>query len=347
MARINEMRMPTWANLGLNFLDEEGLALEKKSYFKDSKAEKIAEVEEAFSPYRVGLSDEINEENEKYNNYTLTYNIEGTRDTETINLELNKDNDTLVSSIEINANEGSKSSFIVSIFDDREADVFLNSKIRLNLKKNSKLKLILVTNLGYGAINLNSIGSVLEEEAFLDLAYIEVGAGKSLVNIDNILKGDRSKLVVDGAYFKEKEDFLDLLVTNEHFGEDTDSSCYFNGALKDEAVKNFKGVVDLRRGCHKANGKIGDYSMMLSDSVINKSAPILLNEEKEVEGNHAASVGRLNKDMLFYIMTRGFSKKQAEAMMLEANFSPAIDKIEDDDLREQIKTKVHKMNTRG
>lgn len=40
MARINEMRMPTWANLGLNFLDEEGLALEKKSYFKDSKAEK-------------------------------------------------------------------------------------------------------------------------------------------------------------------------------------------------------------------------------------------------------------------------------------------------------------------
>ena len=87
--------------------------------------------------------------------------------------------------------------------------------------------------------------------------------------------------------------------------------------------------------------------MMLSDKVINKSAPILLNEEKEVAGKHAASVGRMNKEMLFYIMSRGFSKKQAESMMLEANFAPALDKIEDEDLRKTIADEVHELNSRN
>ena len=121
----------------------------------------------------------------------------------------------------------------------------------------------------------------------------------------------------------------------------------FNGALKDNAHKNWKGVVDLKHGCSKADGKIGDYSMMFSDNVKNKTAPILLCAEKEVAGNHAASVGRLNKEMLFYIMSRGFDKKQAESMMLEATFSKALDKIEDESLRDELKETVHKMNTRN
>lgn len=51
--------------------------------------------------------------------------------------------------------------------------------------------------------------------------------------------------------------------------------------------------------------------------------------------------------MLFYIMSRGFDKKQAESMMLEATFSKALDKIEDEALKESLKEKVHQMNTRN
>ena len=50
--------------------------------------------------------------------------------------------------------------------------------------------------------------------------------------------------------------------------------------------------------------------------------------------------------MLFYIMSRGFSKKKAESLMLEANFAPTIDKVEDENLRERLKDKVHTMNRR-
>ncbi|EEI82249.1 SufD family Fe-S cluster assembly protein [Anaerococcus tetradius] len=348
MARINEMRMPTWASLGLNYLRESKVKIEKiEDELNPSEKEAgLCEVEKAFEGHKLGISEKIEKENKDFRNSSLDFDVIGKRETEFINLELNKDKNILVSNIDINAQEESQSSFLVSIFDDRSDHIFLNSRIRAKLHANSYVKLVVVTNMSEKATNLNSIGTYLEEGAVLDITYIEVGAGKSLVNIDNILKGAKSKVIQKGIYFKQGKDFLDLLATNEHFGNETDSECMFNGALKDKAEKNFKGIVDLRRGCTKADGKIGDYSMMLSDEVINKSAPILLNEEREVAGKHAASVGRLNKGMLFYIMSRGFSKKQAEAMMLEANFAPAIDEIEDETLRNRIREKVHQMNTR-
>ena len=346
MAKINEMRMPTWAYLGLNNADYDLVEIEKQPYHKESSGESLTEVEKAFANETFGLAEEIKKENKDFRNYFQSFDIKEDSKTEFIDLKLDDDNNILVSNIEINAESGTSSSFLVNFSDSAKDKIFINSQILVNLKADSKVKLVVVVNLSENSTNLNSIATRLADRAELDISYIEIGAKKSMVNIRNILRGEEAKVIENGVYFKSEEEYLDLLAVNEHYGNETDSDSLFNGALKDKAVKNFKGVVDLRRGCTKADGKIGDYSMMLSDEVVNKSAPILLNEEREVSGNHAASVGRLNKDMLFYIMSRGFSKKQAESMMLEANFAPALDKIEDEELREKIAAHVHKLNSR-
>ena len=346
MAKINEMRAPTWAYLGLNNADYDLVEIKNQPFYDKSVGEGLSQVEKAFEGETYGLSAKINKENKDFRNHFLGFDIDKDRQTEFINLEPNDENNILVSSIEVNARENTSSSFLVNFSDLASGKIFINSQILVNLEKDSKVKLVVVVNLKNESTNLNSIATRLADRAELDVTYIEIGATKSMVNIRNILRGEEAKVIENGVYFKSEEEYLDLMTVNEHFGINTDSNTLFNGALKDKAVKNFKGIVDLRRGCTKADGKIGDYSMMLSDEVVNKSAPILLNEEKEVAGKHAASVGRMNKEMLFYIMSRGFSKKQAESMMLEANFAKALDKIENDDLREKIAVEVHKLNSR-
>lgn len=347
MARINEMRAPTWAYLGLNKADYDLVELKNQPFYGKSVKEGQSQVQNAFKGETYGLSPEINKENSDFRNHFLSFDIDKNRETEFINLEMNDENNILVSGIEINARENTSSSFLVNFADRAQGKIFVNSQILVNLEKDSKVKLVVVVDLKNESTNLNSIATRLGDRTELDITYIEIGATKSMVNIRNILRGEEAKVVENGVYFKSKEEYLDLMTVNEHFGINTDSNTLFNGALKDKAVKNFKGIVDLRRGCTKADGKIGDYSMMLSDKVVNKSAPILLNEEREVAGKHAASVGRMNKEMLFYIMSRGFSKKQAESMMLEANFAPALDKIEDEDLRKTIADEVHELNSRN
>ena len=346
MAKINEMRAPTWAYLGLNNADYDLVEIKNQPFYDKSVGEGLSQVEKAFEGETYGLSSEINKENKDFRNHFLGFDIDKDRQTEFINLEPNDENNILVSSIEINARENTSSSFLVNFSDLANGKIFINSQILVNLEKDSKVKLVVVVNLKNESTNLNSIATRLADRAELDVTYIEIGATKSMVNIRNILRGEEAKVIENGVYFKSEEEYLDLMTVNEHFGINTDSNTLFNGALKDKAVKNFKGIVDLRRGCTKADGKIGDYSMMLSDEVVNKSAPILLNEEKEVAGKHAASVGRMNREMLFYIMSRGFSKKQAESMMLEANFAKALDKIEDEELRKEISSEVHKLNIR-
>lgn len=347
MARINEMRAPTWAYLGLNKADYDLVELKNQPFYGKSVKEGQSQVQNAFEGETYGLSPEINKENSDFRNHFLSFDIDKNRETEFINLEMNDENNILISSIEINARENTSSSFLVNFADLGQGKIFINSQILVNLERDSKVKLVVVVDLKNESTNLNSIATRLSDRADLDVTYIEIGATKSMVNIRNILRGEEAKVVENGVYFKSKQEYLDLMTVNEHFGINTDSNTLFNGALKDKAVKNFKGIVDLRRGCTKADGKIGDYSMMLSDKVVNKSAPILLNEEREVAGKHAASVGRMNKEMLFYIMSRGFSKKQAESMMLEANFAPALDKIEDEDLRKTIADKIHELNSRN
>lgn len=346
MAKINEMRAPTWAYLGLNNADYDLVEIKNQPFYEKSVGEGLSQVEKAFEGETYGLSSEINKENKDFRNHFLGFDIDKDRQTEFINLGLNDENNILVSNIEINAKENTSSSFLVNFSDLASGKIFINSQILVNLEKDSKVKLVVVVNLKNESTNLNSIATRLADRAELDVTYIEIGATKSMVNIRNILRGEEAKVIENGVYFKSEEEYLDLMAVNEHFGINTDSNTLFNGALKDKAVKNFKGIVDLRRGCTKADGKIGDYSMMLSDEVVNKSAPILLNEEKEVAGKHAASVGRMNREMLFYIMSRGFSKKQAESMMLEANFAKALDKIENEELRKEISSEVHKLNIR-
>ena len=346
MSRLNEMRMYTWNSQGLNYVDSNVSLSEKQEYFKNSEGESIKDLEDAFKAYEYGLSDETKSENKEFRNFSIYRDVEGKKDFESIELKLDDENNILVAGIDINARENSESSFLISALGEGE-NLYLNSQLRVNVADKAKVKLVVVTNFGESSTNLQSITTIVGEDALLDISYIEIGADYSIVNIKNILKGDRAHVIEDGIYFKEKDQFLDILANNYHYGNETDSDAMFNGALKDNAHKNWKGVVDLKHGCFEADGKIGDYSMMFSDNVKNKTAPILLCAEKEVAGNHAASVGRLNKEMLFYIMSRGFDKKQAESMMLEATFSKALDKIEDESLRDELKERVHQMNTRN
>ena len=346
MSKLNEMRMYTWNSQKLNYVESDKSLSEKQAYSKESQGQAIKELDDAFKAYEYGLSEKTKKENQEFRNFSIYRDVDGKKDFESIDLKLDDENNILVAGIDINARENSESSFLVSALGEGE-NLYLNSQIRVNIEKNAKVKLVVVTNFGENSTNLQSINTILEEDALLDISYIEIGADYSIVNVKNILKGDRAKVIEDGIYFKEKDQFLDILANNDHYGDQTDSDAMFNGALKDNAIKNWKGVVDLKRGCFEADGKIGDYSMMFSDDVKNRTAPILLCAEKEVAGNHAASVGRLNKEMLFYIMSRGFDKKQAESMMLEATFSKALDKIEDESLRDELKAKVHQMNTRS
>ncbi|WP_302594024.1 SufD family Fe-S cluster assembly protein, partial [uncultured Megasphaera sp.] len=62
------------------------------------------------------------------------------------------------------------------------------------------------------------------------------------------------------------------------------------------------------------------------------SVPLLLCKEDDVVGNHASSAGQIDKDKLFYLMSRGFNEAGAQLIIVESNIRPIIDALGDKDL---------------
>ena len=82
--------------------------------------------------------------------------------------------------------------------------------------------------------------------------------------------------------------------------------------------------------------------MLLSDKAKSLALPMLLCSEEDVEGNHSTSSGKVGNKELFYIMSRGFSKKEAEKLLVRAKFNKVLENIKDEDLKNQILNEIDK-----
>ena len=72
--------------------------------------------------------------------------------------------------------------------------------------------------------------------------------------------------------------------------------------------------------------------MVLSGQVRNRSVPLMLSGEDAVEGHHAVSIGKMDENKLFYLMSRGLDMAEARRLVVEAAFNPVLDRIGDEEL---------------
>ena len=105
------------------------------------------------------------------------------------------------------------------------------------------------------------------------------------------------------------------------------------GVIGDSSEKIFRGTIDFLRGCAGAKGDEKEDVLLLGDDLVNKTVPLILCKEEDVEGNHGASIGELADDVLFYMGTRGISREQAEKLVAKAKLLAVISKIPSDEVR--------------
>ena len=123
-------------------------------------------------------------------------------------------------------------------------------------------------------------------------------------------------------------------------GKKSNINIEVQGALKDEARKHFKGTIDFKKGAKKASGNENENCMLLSDKAKSLALPMLLCSEEDVEGNHSSSAGKVGEKELFYIMSRGFTLKEAMKLIVRAKFNKILEKIEEEELKNQILNEI-------
>ena len=170
------------------------------------------------------------------------------------------------------------------------------------------------------------------KESVVDYVNAELGGKTAISYYKTDLMHDESTFNSKAMYLGDKDQVVDFSYWVPTQGVKTNTDIVTSGALLDTSKKYFRGTIDFLRGGKKAVGSESDTCILLSPQVHSISVPLLLCKEDDVVGNHASSAGQIDKDKLFYLMSRGFNEAGAQLIIVESNIRPIIDALGDKDL---------------
>ncbi|MRX72010.1 Fe-S cluster assembly protein SufD [Bacillus lacus] len=154
-------------------------------------------------------------------------------------------------------------------------------------------------------------------------------------NITNLM-GDGSygdtKTVVVGRG-EQKQNFTTSVI---HFGKNSEGYILKHGVMKDNASSIFNGIGKIEHGASKSNAEQESRVLMLSEKARGDANPILLIDEDDVTAGHAASVGRVDPLQLYYLMSRGITKAEAERLVIHGFLAPVVNELPIEGVKKQL-----------
>lgn len=287
--------------------------------------------------YGIGKEEEI----QKLANQKKKIIIDGQEQKELyLDFEFNEENKNLVDDIEIEALENSNATIYIKYISDKNLKYYHNGVVRVISKENCKINLCIVNMINKKSDNLISIENTVYKNANVNYTIVDFGGKNSISNCYSNIIGENATCNLNTIYLGSEEQFIDINYISELKGKNSKTNIEVQGALTDNAKKNFKGTIDFKKGCKKAKGNENEFCMMLSENARAKALPMLLCTEEDVEGNHSTSSGKIEKEKLFYIMSRGFSYRETMKLIVKANFNNIIQNIKDKALKNMILDKI-------
>ena len=229
-------------------------------------------------------------------------------------------------STHINADVPDNSTGTLILYCDADNEIRLSGSI--NAGAYSDVKIVQIFN--GAASTVGGLRIKAADGASVRLVQLFIGGGQNISETDVTLSGYKSKLVTDIGYLLSDNDKLDINLIARHAGKKTQSEINVKGVMNDESEKTFKGTIDFLCGSSGAKGAEKEDVMLLGDKVQNKTVPLILCAEEDVEGEHGASVGRIDDELMFYMLSRGLDEQTAIDLLARSKISSVISKIDDE-----------------
>nr|WP_034908411.1 SufD family Fe-S cluster assembly protein [[Eubacterium] cellulosolvens] len=232
-----------------------------------------------------------------------------------------------------------KNSELTVVMDYTSADGASGSacvQTKFDLKENAVLKLVQIVRIGEEYTLVNDLGGRADDSARIELTQLVLDGGRVYQGYQIDLEGYKSSLKNDLAYRVSGSNHLDINNFANHTGKKTESEINVSGVLRDSASKILRATIDLKQGAKGAVGNEAEDVLLMDDGVRNQTIPLILCTEEDVVGNHGATIGRLDENLMFYMESRGMDKETIYEMMAKARIDATIRLIPDEKMRTEI-----------
>ena len=148
--------------------------------------------------------------------------------------------------------------------------------------------------------------------------------------------GDDAKISLGGVSLLRKQQHVDHTLVVEHDALRGESRETFKTVVDDEARGVFQGKIIVKPHAQKTDGRMSSNALLLGENASMHGKPELEIFADDVQCAHGATVGALDDDLLFYLMSRGIGRTEAEGLMIQAFAGQALEAIEHEGLREAL-----------
>lgn len=169
------------------------------------------------------------------------------------------------------------------------------------------------------------------------------------LNEANTISDIQVNLVKEGAYcdcnnvaIAENAQVYDITTKINHKAPYTEGFIHNHGIAKDSSHLVFNGIGSIEKGMYKSNAQQESRAMVLSETARAEANPFLLIDEYDVQAGHAAGVGKVDEDQMYYLMSRGLRKTEAEKLIINGFLSPVIDDLRIEALQKQFKEVIER-----
>ena len=216
----------------------------------------------------------------------------------------------------------------------------LSPQVGLHAETGGRVKFVGVQSLDHAATAVVHQRAILGRDASARIG--EVGLGGALGRLDLVVDhvGDGCSSEVVGVYFGEGDQTLDYRMVLHHQGKRTSSDVLLKGAVEDRAQSVFTGLLKIDRDATRTSAFETNRNLVLSEEAKAHSVPNLEILCDDVICGHGSSVGPLDEEHVYYLLSRGLPRKKAEQMLIRGFFNEIIERLPVPDVADAVAAEV-------
>ncbi|ALF28115.1 Fe-S cluster assembly protein SufD [Streptococcus intermedius] len=218
-----------------------------------------------------------------------------------------------------------------------------NITVEVIAQAGSQIKFSAIDRLGENVTAYISRRGKLEDDSMIDWAIGVMNEGNVIADFDSDLfgRGSHADMKVVALSRGKQTQGIDSRVTN--YGCNSIGNILQHGVILEKGTLTFNGIGHIIKGAKGADAQQESRVLMLSDKARSDANPILLIDENDVTAGHAASIGQVDPEDMYYLMSRGLDQATAERLVVRGFLGSVIVEIPVKEVRAEMIENIDKI----
>jgi Fe-S cluster assembly protein SufD len=225
---------------------------------------------------------------------------------------------------------------------DPEVDALLNTVVEIVVGPNARLRYVSVQDLSPKSLVFGTQRAVVDQHGSLEWITLGFGGRTGRVSMETQLRGPGADARVTGAYATAGRQHIDYDTLQEHAAPNTTSDLAFRGVLAGRSSTVWRGMIKVDPGAQQTDAFQDNRNLLLSKRAHADAIPGLEILANDVRCTHAAAVAQIDRDQLFYLMSRGLPRELATRLIIDGFLQSLAERLPEGELHDEVSVRLEK-----